>query len=57
MSNDHKSAGGGESPLETRKNIPPSTREQADAGVKATRVSAEKEQEDARKKERWPDGV
>ena len=41
---------------ETRKTLPPSTRVQA-AGVKATRVSAEKEPEDARKKEKWPDGV
>ena len=49
-SNDHKSA------VETRKTLPPSTRVQA-AGVKATRVSAEKEPEDARKKEKWPDGV
>ena len=37
--------------VETRKTLPPSTREQADAGVKATWVSAEKEQEDARKKD------
>ena len=42
---------------ETRKTLPPSTRVQAAAGVKATRVSAEKEPEDARKKEKWPDGV
>ena len=38
---------------ETRKTLPPSTRVQAAAGVKATLVKTE----DARKEERLPDGV